>query len=91
MAAEDRRSIVGEAVERAYVDAVTQWLREHRRGREPELAWSEDVVALTITAELKKSRKASIFVSVIAREPWNSETYPFALERIPGRGFRVKH
>lgn len=85
------RSVIGAATERAYTDAVTQWLREHRKGRDPEVAWTADVVSVSMTTQLKRWGHASIFVSIVTKNPSDSETYPFRLERIPGRGFQVKH
>lgn len=74
---------LGDAVERAYADALRQWLKEHRKARDPEVAITSDILEICVTVELRARRRSTAFVAVMGRRPWLSATYPFKLEYVP--------
>lgn len=75
---------LGSALTAAYDDALSQWLKEYRRGRDSEVAITQDLTQVTLSATLTRRRVSRIYVTCQGRQPWMTATYPFILTHHTG-------
>lgn len=73
------RHTLGEALQEAQDDAWGWWYAQHGGGLSKELAWSERVLKIQVTYDLLKQGRVRASVRVIARRPWETESYNFGL------------
>lgn len=74
---------LGAAIEGAYRDALEDWLRYHRKGRDLETVLANDVKSVQVSAALKPFGRSYIVISIIARKHHDSASYPFDLQTTP--------
>ena len=82
---------LGSAIESAYDDSLNQWLKEHRRGRDSEVALAQDLRMVTLSINLRRQRLNRIYVTVTGRQPWMTATYGYVLTRHKGDRYRATH
>lgn len=79
-------STLGEVVETAHQAAVQQWVRDHRKGQDPELFLSSNLQEVTTTFTVGHLGYFAVWVSISAKSTWMDDSYGFrALKLAPNR------
>lgn len=76
---------LGELVQWALSDALRRWLEKHAGGLQWEVAARERVLSSSLTASLQPGRASHLYVEVIARQRWQSETYGYRIKLVGHR------
>lgn len=76
---------VGQAVDRAYADALRRWLEQHAGGLPWEVAARERIKSYSLRCELLAGRPSRVYVDVVAARRWQSETYGYTIRLVGHR------
>lgn len=80
---------LGPAVERAYAEALDEWLQTNRRGRDNDVAISTDLKRAAITVDLAPQRVSRVYIEITGRRPWQCGVYGFRIAYQADRSWKV--
>lgn len=72
---------LGAHLEHCLADAASDWLKQWKAGRSAEYAWSRDIRSTHLTVQVNHGGRVYAQVTIIATDPWKTETTVFALQR----------
>lgn len=72
---------LGAGVDMSMKDALDRWFKQHGKGRSREVALSEGLSQVLITVSLGKKTNTTCWIEVSGKDPWEGETYGYAMKR----------
>lgn len=76
-----QQATLGVAIQQALEGARETWIREHRRGEDPELYALRNYEGAEVTMYIGRGRQVVCYISITGKRPFDSSIYAYRLLR----------